>query len=157
METRYTITLFNKFKHPYYYSKDDELCIQTDMQQYETTSKKTALQIVKDFLDVPEAKMTLDEVRKQFESPSFGEISESRLVAIQNYYNGRLALFEYVKTYLEDEKTLQNVKRFDIPYEYNHFMVYSEDSEEDKEEQLDAYIEIKIDSIEAEKELIDKL
>lgn len=52
------------------------------MQRYETTNIETALQIARDLLDVPEAMLTLDEVRNQFESRTFGKISGSKLVAI---------------------------------------------------------------------------
>ncbi len=36
--------------------------------------------------------MTLEEVKKEFEDPKIGPIDEARLVAIKDYYNGRLEL-----------------------------------------------------------------
>ena len=158
MDIKYVITYYNKWKRPYYYSEDDRICVNTESSQYETTDKDLALRIAKDFLDVPEAEMTLDEVRKEFEDHRCGEIPEEKLVAIQNYYNGRLALYEHVKTMFasepwlkpsagdapQDGQTPDYTRWFDIPYEYNHFMVYDDGGNESKEVQLEAYLKVDV-------------
>lgn len=156
MDIRYVITYYNKWKRPYYFSNDNRMCINTEMSTYETADKDLAIIISKDFLDVPSAEMTLDQVRKEFEDERFGPIPEEKLVAIQNYYNGRLALYEHVKQMFETEpwhaayEPLNNeqvplyTKQFDIPYEYNHFMVYDDGGDESKEEQLAAYLKVDV-------------
>lgn len=156
MDIKYVITYYNKWKRPYYYSEDDRICVSTESSQYETTDKDLALHIAKDFLDVPEAEMTLDEVRKEFEDHRIGEIPEEKLVAIQNYYNGRLAMYEHVKMMFESEPWMEvpepqskeqvplYTKQFDIPYKYNHFMVYDDSGDESKEEQLEAYLKVDV-------------
>lgn len=156
MDIRYVITYHNKWKRPYYFSNDNRMCINTETSTYETADKDLAIIISKDFLDVPSAEMTLDQVRKEFEDERFGPIPEEKLVAIQNYYNGRLALYEHVKQMFETEpwhaayEPLNNeqvplyTKQFDIPYEYNHFMVYDDGGDESKEEQLAAYLKVDV-------------
>lgn len=158
MDIRYVITYHNKWKRPYYYSEDNRICTSTETFSYETDDKDLALRIAKDFLDVPEAEMTLDEVRKEFEDHKIGEIPEEKLVAIQNYYNGRLAMYEHVKMMFASEPWLKSnsddadsdgqspdyTKWFDIPYKYNHFMVYDDNGDESKEEQLEAYLKVDV-------------
>lgn len=153
---KYVITYYNKWKRSYYYAKDDRMCINTESSQYETDDKELALQIAKDFLDIPEARLSLDEIRKEFEDARVGALPEEKLVAIQNYYNGRLAMYEHVKAMFESEPWSTSIpaediqqtplysKRFDIPYEYNYFSTYAEDGEENKETQIDAYLNIDI-------------
>jgi hypothetical protein len=138
---KYTITLYNKFNRPYIYNDSSTTCISIDSTSYETTDLKLCKTIIKDFLDVPEAELSLDEVKKQFDDPRYN-ISEEKLVAIQNYYNGRLALFKTIMFEIDD---LNNgIYTYDIPYEYNHFVI--EDDEEYKEKQINAYIELKVDN-----------
>jgi len=156
MDIKYVITYYNKWKRPYYYSEDSRICTSTETLSYETDDKELAIVIAKDFLDVPEAEMSLDQVRQEFEDTKFGTIPEEKLVAIQNYYNGRLAVYEHVKMMFESEpwqaayKPLNDnqvplyTKQFDIPYKYNHFMVYDDGGDESKEEQLEAYLKVDV-------------
>lgn len=152
----YTITLYNKWKRPYFYgpkNNDDSTCIQTDTVSYVTDKLDLCKIIITDLLDVPETALTLEEVKKQFSSPHYSEISEEKLVAILNFYNGRLALHKTIVDNIELLHKLDcldncHILKYDIPYEYNHFIV--EDSDV-LEEQIDAYIELKIEK-EEEKE-----
>ena len=146
-EKQYTITLHGKFKRPYFYSNSNEMCINTENLSYETTSLDLCKQIVKDFLDVPETELTLEEIKRQFTDAGTRNIPDDNLTAIQSYYNGRLALYKYIIDYIDlsaKKKQAHIQKQFDIPYEYNHFIV--EDDENDKEEQIAAYLKIEIAS-----------
>ena len=154
---KYTVTLKNVWKRPYYFKKDGERCLCTDLSSYETTDLGMCKDIVKDLLDVPIAEMSIEEVRKQFEDPAYKQLSEEKLVSIQSYYNGRLALFRTLMQQLEmlDSVDLLAVKKnvpdlpdpvvlkHDIPRSYNCF--YVEDDDDGSEEQVEAYIEVKIE------------
>lgn len=146
MKKQYIITLHNKFKRPYFYSNTDKMCVHIDNTSYETDDLELCKQIIKDFLDVPESELSLDEVKRQFKDAAINsDISDDSLIVIQSYYNGRLALYKHVMDYIDlnaKKKQAHIHKQFDIPYEYNHFII--EDDEEDKEEQLEAYLKIEI-------------
>lgn len=144
---KYTITLFNKWKRPYFYaeSKSNEnlACIETSYNSYETTDLDLCKQIIKDFLDAPEAELSLDAVRQEFSSPRY-DISESKLVAIQNFYNGRLGMYNTIMRQIELlESNEVFCKKYNIPYEYNYFSVEGDRIEE---EQIEAFIELRIEN-----------
>lgn len=141
---KYTITLHNKWNRPYFYvDNDDRKCVNVEHSSYETTDKELAKHIVKDFLDVPETEMTLEEIRKQFEDPRYCILTEEKLVSIQNYYNGRLGMYNTIIEVLSNLKDdVEFSERYDIPYEYNHFTV---EDELENEEQIEAYIELKVE------------
>jgi hypothetical protein len=156
---KYTVTLKNVWKRPYYFKKDGERCLCTDLSSYETMDLGMCKDIVKDLLDVPVAEMSIEEVRKQFEDPAYKQLSEEKLVSIQSYYNGRLALFRTLMQQLEmlDTVDLVSVRKgvpdlpdpvilkHDIPRSYNCF--YVEDDDDGSEEQVEAYIEVKIEDV----------
>ena len=139
---KYTITLKSKWNRPYFYSGDNKKCINTEYSSYQTDDIEQCRQIVHDLLDVPEAEMSLEEVKYQFEDPQYDILSEEKLVSIQSYYNGRLGLYHTLMRELNDLDNTQDKQEFkhDIPYKYNHFIV--EDDEVENEEQLEAYIEV---------------
>jgi len=141
---KYTITLHNTWKRPYFYSDSiNESCVNTEISEYETTNLDLCKTIVKDFLDVPESELTLEEIRKQFEDPRYGILPEKKLTSIQDYYNGRLAMYNSIMkdlNLLEDGK--EDVLLYDIPYKYNHFTV----EDDDNEKQIAAYIKVKIEN-----------
>lgn len=144
---KYTITLFNKWKRPYFYTEsklnENSTCIETNYNSYETTDLDLCKQIIKDFLDAPEAELSLDAVRQEFSSPSY-DISESKLVAIQNFYNGRLGMYNTIMRQIELlEPNEVFCKKYNIPYEYNYFSV---EGDETKEEQIEAFIELRIEN-----------
>ena len=143
---KYTITLFNKWKRPYFYSEsksnENSACIETSYNSYETTDLDLCKQIIKDFLDAPEAELSLDAVRQEFSSPRY-DISESKLVAIQNFYNGRLGMYNTIIRQIELlESNEVFCKKYNIPYEYNYFLVEGDRIEE---EQIEAFIELRIE------------
>lgn len=83
---------------------------------------------MKDLLDVPVAELTLDEVRADFEDPKMGALPEEKLVAIQDYYNGRLALWrQFVKDISGLDPNAESTLKYDIPEKYNTFWVYGDD------------------------------
>ncbi len=144
---KYTITLFNKWKRPYFYaeskSNENSTCIETSYNSYETTDLDLCKQIIKDFLDAPEAELSLDAVRQEFSSPRY-DISESKLVAIQNFYNGRLGMYNTIIRQIELlESNEVFCKKYNIPYEYNYFSVEGDRIEE---EQIEAFIELRIEN-----------
>lgn len=143
---KYIITLYNKWKRPYFYvDKSDAKCINTECSIYETDDVELCKTIIKDFLDVPASEMTLDEVRKQFTSLSFPDVPEFKLVCIQNYYNGRLSMYNTIIRDFNDSVEHENTLTYDIPYEYNYFSIDVEDEYGKSAVQLKAYIEIKIE------------
>jgi hypothetical protein len=146
---KYTVTLFNKFRRPYIYGKKDTKCINTDYSSYETEDRSLFKQMIKDLLDVPIAELSLEEIKEQFSShPYDRDISEEKLVAIQNFYNGRFALCRTIMETLDSHnfKYDEVLKlQYDIPYEYNHFVV--EDNDEFDEEQIEAYISLEIKNV----------
>lgn len=145
---KYTVTLFNKFRRPYFYEKKDTTCINVEQSSYETEDMSLFKQMIKDLLDVPIAELSLEEVKEQFSSPPYNrDISEEKLVAIQNYYNGRFALCRTIMDDIDNESSLpdghESTKlKYNIPYEYNHFVV--EDDDEYNEEQIEAYMMLEI-------------
>lgn len=138
---KYTVTLLNKFKRPYIYGKLDTTCINTDYVSYETEDLNMLKEIIKDLLDIPISELSLDEIKKQFSSPSYANISEEKLISIQNYYNGRFALYKTIMNDIDDNIYIHH--KYNIPYEYNHFVV--EDDDKFNEEQIEAFIEIALE------------
>lgn len=125
----WTIKYLSEFVEPYYNSADKQGCRHQNSEEWDVSTAQQALQVTKDFLDVPVAELSIEEIRKDFEEPSM-PLPEKTLVAIQNYYNGRLALWntisrdieEFVKHGSSESKTF----KYDIPAEYNSFEVYSD-------------------------------
>lgn len=100
--------------------------------------------IIADFMDAPLTEMSLEQIKKDFECPEFGEISEQRLVNIQNYYNGRLALLNQIKSDLQQFEQNANgkfKKTYEILEHYNSFNVYC-DEDEIHDKQIEAWISI---------------
>lgn len=98
---------------------------------------------MRDILDVPEAELTIDAIRKDFESPE-KPLPEEKLVAIQNYYNGRLGIWNTAKKEIEEfTKSLNEDKIFhyEIPEDYNQFYVY-DDENEARSKQIQGYVEV---------------
>lgn len=136
----YRIKLFSSFSRPYYFHGDEQtVCIQRTTDEYEAPNIKLAIQIIKDFMDPPETELTLEQVEREFSDKS-SPVPEMNLVAIREYYNGRLAMYRKIMTDL-DSTEFPVILKYDIPYKYNHFSV---DLEDPLEKQLDAYLEIEI-------------
>ena len=134
-----TIKLHNDWDRPYFYTGESPICRHVETDSWTTDDRELAMKIVRDQLDVPEAEMTLDQVKADFADGS-RQIEESKFVAIQNYYNGRLALYNRIMDEIETAGPGTS-SRYDIPYEYNHFEIEDEEGAA-KETQREAYIEI---------------
>lgn len=115
-------------KEPYYSTNDDEQCQHLNVEEWTTTDFKKALEIIKDFLDVPLAKVTNEQVKMDFNFPN---ITEEQVVGIVNYYNGRLAIWEYAEKELKDHVlagALDNVFCYEIPEKYSSFEAFNENT-----------------------------
>lgn len=138
----WTVKYLNEFVEPYYSSEDKDGCRHLNTEEWEMKTAQKALQVAKDFMDVPVAELSIEQIRKDFEAPD-NPLSESKLVAIQNYYNGRLALWNTISKDIEEfsksESKSDKTFKYDIPAKYNSFVVYDDG---ENFEQTRAYIEI---------------
>lgn len=114
---------------------DTSKCKHCETSQYEVEGQEGCLRIVRDVLDVPLAELTLDEIKKDFQGCS-DDIGENKLVAIQNYYNGRFALWNQIQSDISTTLAASSPLRYDIPEKYNTFTM-SDDSK-----QVQSFIEI---------------
>ena len=143
----YKVTLYNKWREPYFLvdtCKDAKkpACRHINYDCYEVNDLETCKAVLKDFLDAPLAEMTLEQVKKEFEDPKVGAIDEKRLLAIRDYYNGRLELQRKIFKEIEKAHYGTYVYRFDIPFRCNYFACYADDGDEDLHKQEDAYIQV---------------
>ena len=139
----YKVTLYNKWNVPYHYDKKDLKMVESeDMSSYATADEELCKEIIKDFLDVPLAELTLEQVKKDFSRTDF-QISEERAVQIQNDYNGRFALHQTIVKDFCDAVAVgkPTTLHYDIPEKYNQFQV---DDTEFHESQICAYLEVKL-------------
>ena len=72
-------------------------------------------------MDVPIAELSLEQVKKEFGKSEYG-LSEEQVIKIQNYYNGRLALYNVIMKELSDQSSWQLLKH-EIPAEYASFCI----------------------------------
>ena len=139
---KWIVKQLSEFIEPYYSFQDNDACRHLNAEEWEVKNAAKALQVAKDLLDVPTAELSIEEIRKDFEAPD-RPLPESTLVGIQNYYNGRLALWNSISKDIEEFAKLESKSdklfHYDIPAKYNSFAVY-DDSQ--KVEQKQAYIEI---------------
>lgn len=143
---KYKVTLCNRFKERYYLANeiDDRrkpMCVHESCESYAVDTLELCKDVIRDFLDAPVAKMTLEQVKNEFEDPRAGAIPEDKLIAIQDYYNGRLDMQNQIFEEIDKISGSQEMSlKFDIPFKYNYFSCYSDD---DKDvEQEEAYIKI---------------
>lgn len=145
----YKVTLHNNWREPYFLAeaqkdKDKPACRHVITDTYEVNDKETCKAVLKDFLDAPVTEMTLEEVKKEFEDPKVGAIDEKRLIAIRDYYNGRLQLQNDIFKMLEKIEDRPSVWRYDIPFRCNYFACYADEGDENLNHQEDAYIEVEV-------------
>lgn len=137
----WTVKYLNEFNEPYYSTSDHDKCRHLDINEWETCSKEKALSIARDLLDVPEAELTFDAVKRDFDGM---DVSEKKLLQIQDYYNGRYALFNTMKSDLSsfdaDACTTLHTFHYDIPEKYNTFNMMPENDGDYK--QISGYIEM---------------
>lgn len=119
----------------------DQWCNHIETTQYQSSNLSTCLSLAKDILDVPFAELTLQQVQKDFSSTSSDQPEdEKKMIAIRDFYNGRLALWNRIQSDV-NEQSIQKQKSFkyDIPEKYNSFC-----TDEDRESnQIQSYIEVK--------------
>ena len=143
----YKVTLYNKWNVPYHYDKKDLKMVESeDIYSYATTDEELCKEIIKDYLDVPLAELTLEQVKKDFSRTDL-QISEERAVQIQNYYNGRFAMHQTIVRDFCDAVAAgkPTTLHYDIPEKYNQFQV---DDTEFHESQICAYLEVKLSDAE---------
>ena len=144
--TQFKITLYNDFNEPCYCStyKNNVRHIMTD--QYLTTSVEQCLDIIRNFIDPPDHKLTLKDIHNEFDISNDKHISDSVAKSIQYYYNGRLKLFKQIvndfKLALKGLKT-PKIIRYDIPFALNYFSC-EPDNDNANTSQVTAYIEIEM-------------
>ena len=105
----YKVTLYNRWREPYFLADADKdsvkpACRHINYDCYEVNDLETCKSVLKDFLDAPVAEMTIEQVKKEFEDPKMGAIDEKRLLAIRDYYNGRLELQREIFEKLEQQQ-----------------------------------------------------
>ena len=64
-KSKYRIEYFSKFNEPYTYGKKD-FCIRETTDAVETNSLETCKQAIDEFMDAPEAELSLEGVKKEF-------------------------------------------------------------------------------------------
>lgn len=137
---KYTVKTFNDWTHPYFFNEGDKRLIrEKETNEQETDSADLAVAMVKDWLDVPDADITPEDVRREFDSDR-RRIDDEYVEQIMNYYNGRRSIFLRFK---EDFAGMRsgNVLKYQIPYELNHFE--TEPADEDRYEmQNDSYFQV---------------
>lgn len=147
MKYKYTVKLYNDFTAPYFFAEDREQCNHISFEQYTFSTIDMCRQCVKDFLDVPEAELTFEEVKKDWSDHKY-PISDEKLKEIQAYYNGRLDIYNKVlldlaavESYGIDGDSIE--LRYDIPHKFNEFVT---DENEKLSIQNEAYLLIRIET-----------
>lgn len=139
---KYTITQYDEWVVPRHSitSSSKHMCNHRYVDEYSTDDIDMAKDLIKEMLDAPLAELTLDEIQKDFSDIYDSDLSESTLVSIMNYYNGRLGLYKRMIFDIENLKQPQTL-RYDIPKEYSEFL--DDDSERIHKK---TYMEMRIDN-----------
>ena len=122
--TKWTVRSTYRASEPYFSTKDGTNCQHSLVEEWTTSDFEKALLILKDFLDVPEAELTNEQVRDDFCIP---DMTEEQVVGIVNYFNGRLAIWDYAQKELKDHfeaGALDNIFCYEIPEKYASFDSY---------------------------------
>ena len=138
----YHIEYCNLFREPYWQLDDKTKCLHRNIEAYTVDTMDLCKQVIKDFLDAPDEKMTREKVISDFSCAS-APLSEDTIRKIINYYNGRKSIYESILEYLDSGFT-QNVDfnvTFPIKKEFNYFSCVNGERE-DLVQQLDSYIQI---------------
>lgn len=123
------------------------MCQHISHEEYIIDTFELCIECIKDFMDAPIAELTLDQIHKDFGSPT-SPISDEQARKILEYYNGRLKIYQQIKSELtsihKHNSMYDNivVRRYNIPHEYNEFVV---DENEALYDQNEAYIEVIIE------------
>lgn len=125
---KYIVTYNTIEKAPYFYKQKTSCKAKhSNSESYEVENLDACKAVVKDLMDVPIAELSLKQVKKEF-GPTECNISEEQAIKIQNYYNGRLALYNIIMKELDDKSSWQLLK-YDIPNEYANFYYDIDDAE----------------------------
>ena len=125
---KYIVTYSTSQSIPYYWKQDTSCKAKhSNSESYEVEDLDACKAIVKDLMDIPIAELSLDAVKKEF-APYNGMLSEEQAIKIQNYYNGRLALYNVIMKELSDQSSWQLIKH-EIPVEYASFCFDIDDTE----------------------------
>lgn len=125
---KYIVTYSTIENVPYFYKQKTSCNAKhSNSESYEVEDLDACKAIVKDLMDVPIAELSLEQVKKEFGLTECN-ISEEQAIKIQNYYNGRLALYNVIMKELNDKSSWQLLKH-DIPAEYASFCYDVDDTE----------------------------
>lgn len=134
----YKIRVFSKFRD--IYPNMDDVILYKDNNEYEEIKDSSIEKILADVLDVPSKKLTEEQVRKDFETPSLPPISDENVKGIAAYYNRRKDLYDEIIGQIKNGYfETSPVRRYDM-MNMSSFYVYPE--KEDKVEVLESYVEI---------------
>lgn len=141
----YRITTKTRFLEPFWQELKDgshPTVEYMDKQSYRNLNVEAALLVLKEFIDSPDEDLSLEDVKKEFYESNRG-MSDRVAERIAKYYNGRKAIYEKLKNLLESGEL--EYEKVEIPEELNKFTTQEEDEDIDKEQQLEAWIEVKVE------------
>lgn len=125
---KYIVTYSTSEKIPYYWKQDTSCKAKhSNSESYEVEDLEVCKAIVKDLMDIPVAELSLEQVKKEFGKSEYN-LSEEQAIKIQNYYNGRLALYNVIMKELDSQNSWQLLK-YEIPVEYASFYFDVDDTE----------------------------
>ena len=119
---KYIVTYSTSQSIPYYWKQDTSCKAKhSNLESYEVEDLDACRAIVNDLMDVPVAELSLEQVKKDC-GKSEPNLSEEKAIKIQNYYNGRLALYNVIMKELDSQSSWQLLKH-EIPAEYASFCI----------------------------------
>ena len=147
----YRVKLFNDFTEPFAYGEDlDKIVNHITYDAYVAYDYSTFCKALDEFLDAPSKKMTVADVRKDFDT-SGRTLSKDKVKVIQSYYNGRYDLSKKIYKELALKFDPESVdeehpwkRKFNIPFHMNFFTCEDNDPYDSAVKMNDAFIEIEI-------------
>lgn len=153
MNVKYKITQFNDFIEPYSESRKGEYGPTVEhrsVDEYETTDLEAFKKIIADITDAPAKEMTIEDVRRDFETSDVVKLSDASVKSIMVYYNDRLKLKAKIEADLA-AVDISNINigkqvelKYQIPFEMNYFSCEDSDDYRKHIKMVDAYIKIEI-------------
>lgn len=151
MNMKYKITQFNDFVEPYSENRKGEYGPTVEhrsVDEYETADFETFKKIIADITDAPAKEMTIEDVRRDFETLDVVKLSDASVKSIMVYYNDRLKL----KTKIEADLATVDMSgigktvelKYQIPFEMNYFSCEDPDDYRKRIKMVDAYIKIEV-------------
>ena len=148
----YRVKMLSDFNEPYMYDKIDNIVKHKTYDEYVVHDEKTFYDVLKEFLDAPDKKLTVEDIRKDFDSDR-RKLSDVKVDTIRKYYNGRFDLSKKINNELKKVKfnkiTHESpvVMKFNIPFELNFFVTDDNDPYEKNVSMNEAFIEIEISQL----------